>query len=77
MVFFGDYRGTHIKFKTKQDAINFAEKQGYPYFVQEPQHARIPPKSYSDNFRKFLFLPFIRYFGIRQGPVQQRMYRMI
>lgn len=43
-------RGTHIKFKTKEDAINFAEKQGYPYFVQEPKHAKIPPKSYSDNF---------------------------
>ncbi|KAK9896497.1 hypothetical protein P389DRAFT_171688 [Cystobasidium minutum MCA 4210] len=46
-----DYlQGTHLKFNTKQDAINFAEKQGYPYFVQEPKHAKIPPKSYSDNF---------------------------
>ncbi|KAL7005380.1 ndufs4 NADH dehydrogenase Fe-S protein subunit [Cystobasidiomycetes sp. EMM_F5] len=31
-----DYmQGTNLKFKTKEDAINFAEKQGYPYFVQE------------------------------------------
>ncbi|KAL2885653.1 NADH-ubiquinone oxidoreductase 21 kDa subunit [Ceratocystis lukuohia] len=43
-------QGTRINFETKEAAIRFAEKQGYEYFVQEPQRRRIVPKSYADNF---------------------------
>ncbi|KAI5457165.1 ETC complex I subunit conserved region-domain-containing protein [Mariannaea sp. PMI_226] len=47
----GDFmQGTHINFKSKEDAIHFAEKQGYEYFVQEPQSRKISPKAYANNF---------------------------
>jgi len=43
-------QGTHVNFKTKEDAIRFAEKQGYEYFVQEPNERKIIPKAYANNF---------------------------
>lgn len=43
-------QGTHIHFKTKEDAIAFAEKQGYEYFVQEPNERHFTPKAYANNF---------------------------
>jgi NADH dehydrogenase (ubiquinone) Fe-S protein 4 len=43
-------QGTHINFKSKEDAIRFAEKQGYEYFVQEPNKRKIVPKAYANNF---------------------------
>ena len=43
-------QGTHLNFKTKEDAIAFAEKQGYEYFVQEPTERRFTPKAYANNF---------------------------
>lgn len=43
-------QGTHINFKSREDAIHFAEKQGYEYFVQEPNVRRILPKAYANNF---------------------------
>ncbi len=43
-------QGTHLKFNTKEDAVLFAEKQGYEYFVQEPQERRFTPKAYANNF---------------------------
>lgn len=43
-------QGTQIGFKTKEDAIQFANKQGYEYFVQEPNQRRIVPKAYANNF---------------------------
>ncbi|KAJ5205722.1 NADH dehydrogenase ubiquinone Fe-S protein 4 mitochondrial [Penicillium cf. griseofulvum] len=43
-------QGTNLKFKSKEDAINFAQKQGYEYFVQEPNERRFVPKSYANNF---------------------------
>ncbi|TPX15034.1 uncharacterized protein E0L32_004864 [Thyridium curvatum] len=47
----GDFmQGTHMNFKTKEDAIAFAEKQGYEYFVQEPNERKITPKAYANNF---------------------------
>ncbi|TID26007.1 putative nadh-ubiquinone oxidoreductase 18 kda protein [Venturia nashicola] len=42
--------GESIAFKTKEDAINFANKQGYEYYVQEPNERRILPKAYANNF---------------------------
>jgi NADH dehydrogenase (ubiquinone) Fe-S protein 4 len=43
-------QGTHLNFKSKEDAIRFAEKQGYEYFVQEPNSRKIVPKAYANNF---------------------------
>ena len=43
-------QGTHVNFKSKEDAIHFAEKQGYEYFVQEPNSRKIQPKAYANNF---------------------------
>jgi NADH dehydrogenase (ubiquinone) Fe-S protein 4 len=43
-------QGTHINFKTKEDAVRFADKQGYEYFVQEPNERKIMPKAYANNF---------------------------
>lgn len=47
----GDFmQGTHVNFKSKEDAIAFAEKQGYEYFVQEPNVRKFTPKAYANNF---------------------------
>jgi NADH dehydrogenase (ubiquinone) Fe-S protein 4 len=43
-------QGTNLSFKSKEDAIRFAEKQGYEYFVQEPNSRKIIPKAYANNF---------------------------
>ena len=43
-------QGTHLNFKSKEDAIMFAHKQGYEYFVQEPNERRVVPKAYANNF---------------------------
>lgn len=43
-------QGTNINFKSKEDAIRFAEKQGYEYFVQEPNERKRTPKAYANNF---------------------------
>ncbi|KAI5476598.1 hypothetical protein MNV49_007485 [Pseudohyphozyma bogoriensis] len=46
-----DYmQGTHVKFDTKEAAIHFCEKQGYSYYVQEPQKTKFKPKSYANNY---------------------------
>jgi NADH dehydrogenase (ubiquinone) Fe-S protein 4 len=42
--------GHRIQFKTKEDAINFANKQGYEYFVQEPNERKFRPKAYANLF---------------------------
>ncbi|KAK4097018.1 hypothetical protein N658DRAFT_500953 [Parathielavia hyrcaniae] len=43
-------QGTALKFRTKEEAIAFAEKQGYEYFVQEPNERKFTPKAYANNF---------------------------
>ncbi|KAF2859878.1 hypothetical protein K470DRAFT_282389 [Piedraia hortae CBS 480.64] len=43
-------QGTHLNFRSKEEAIEFANKQGYEYFVQEPNERKITPKSYSAQF---------------------------
>lgn len=42
--------GVRIQFKTKEDAVAFANKQGYEYFVQEPNERKFVPKAYANNF---------------------------
>lgn len=43
-------QATHMTFKTKEEAIHFAEKQGYEYIVHEPNTRKITPKAYANNF---------------------------
>lgn len=43
-------QATQLNFNTKEDAIRFAEKQGYEYFVQEPNEGKFIPKAYANNF---------------------------
>ncbi|KAJ2959923.1 hypothetical protein NQZ79_g4676 [Umbelopsis isabellina] len=40
-----------MKFGYKEDAIAFAEKQGWNYYVQEPKEIKFVKKSYADNFK--------------------------
>ncbi|RMZ76748.1 hypothetical protein DV737_g4725, partial [Chaetothyriales sp. CBS 132003] len=40
----------HLDFRTKDEAVLFAQKQGYEYYVQEPQQRRFVPKAYANNF---------------------------
>jgi hypothetical protein len=47
-----DTRGQiRLTFDTVEEAIAYAEKQGYAYTVQTAQARAMRPKSYSDNFR--------------------------
>jgi len=43
-------QGTHLNFKSKEDAIRFAEKQGYEFYVQEPNTRKFVSKAYANNF---------------------------
>ncbi|KAK4884748.1 hypothetical protein RN001_001019 [Aquatica leii] len=41
----------NVQFTSKDDAIAFCEKNGWPWFVQEPYKCKpMKPKSYADNF---------------------------
>ncbi|ORZ21846.1 ETC complex I subunit conserved region-domain-containing protein [Lobosporangium transversale] len=40
-----------MKFRTKEDAIAFADKQGWDYTVQEPNKRVFRKKVYADNFK--------------------------
>ncbi len=40
----------HLKFKTKEDAIAYAEAHGILFEVREPRAPRVSPKSYAENF---------------------------
>jgi NADH dehydrogenase (ubiquinone) Fe-S protein 4 len=40
----------NMKFKTKEDAIQFVEQQGYAYIVQEPNLPKWTKKVYADNY---------------------------
>ena len=41
-----------IEFSTKEQAINYAEKNNINYYVLEPKKRKLIIKSYSDNFIK-------------------------
>ncbi len=43
-------QAVQLKFKSKEAAILFAERQGYEYTIQEPKQPRWMGKSYSENF---------------------------
>ena len=39
-----------VFFNTKEQAIEWAQKNNYQYFIEEPKVKKIKPKSYSSNF---------------------------
>lgn len=39
-----------MKFDSRDDAVNYARKNGLDFDLQEPQIRRMRPKSYTDNF---------------------------
>ena len=46
-----DTRGqVRLYFATKEEAVAFAEKNGFSCRVHEPKTRRIKPKSYAENF---------------------------
>ncbi len=40
-----------LRFDTREEAVAFAEKNGFAYDVELPPRRRIRPKAYADNFR--------------------------
>ena len=40
-----------LKFGSKDDAVNFAEKNGWDYTIIESNARKVKPKNYSDNFK--------------------------
>ncbi|EJF88691.1 ETC complex I subunit [Bartonella tamiae] len=40
-----------IEFKTQQEAVSFATRNGIPFKIEEPHEATRKRVSYSDNFR--------------------------
>ena len=41
-----------LEFLTREEAINYVEKNNIDYYVVEPEKSKIVKKSYSDNFLK-------------------------
>ncbi|XP_039271591.2 NADH dehydrogenase [ubiquinone] iron-sulfur protein 4, mitochondrial-like [Styela clava] len=39
-----------MSFKTKEHAMEFVERQGWSYFIEEPVEKQMQPKSYAANF---------------------------
>jgi len=47
-----DYmQALRLKFKSKEDAIYFAENQGWDYYVQEHKEPEFRKKIYADNYK--------------------------
>ena len=40
-----------LLFDTREEAVAFAEREGFSYSVEEPKADVVRPKSYADNFR--------------------------
>lgn len=47
---YGELSG-FMHFPIKEDAIAFAMRNGWDYWVEEPAERRIRPRNYLDNFR--------------------------
>ncbi|WWC65014.1 uncharacterized protein I303_107628 [Kwoniella dejecticola CBS 10117] len=46
-----DYvQGTSLIFPSKESAVRYAEKQGWPYKIDEPKKVVVPPKNYANNY---------------------------
>ncbi|MGH6891897.1 MAG: ETC complex I subunit [Dongiaceae bacterium] len=40
-----------LKFDTKEEAIAYAQREGYAYVVEEPKPRRLQTRAYADNFK--------------------------
>ncbi len=40
----------HLKFATREEAIQYAETKGITYQLREPRISKVGPKSYAENF---------------------------
>ena len=40
----------HLTFDSREEAVEYAQKHGIPFRVQEPQEPRLVLKAYADNF---------------------------
>ena len=40
-----------LKFDSKEEAVAYAEREGYAYVVEEPKPHRLQSRTYADNFR--------------------------
>ena len=40
-----------LKFATKEEAVAFAERNGWDFMVQDAQQRRVRPRNYAENFR--------------------------
>ena len=40
-----------LRFDTKEEAIAYAQREGYAYVVEEPKPRRLQTRPYADNFR--------------------------
>ena len=40
----------NLWFETAEEAVAYAEKHGYMYYVDQPKQRKIKPKGYADNF---------------------------
>jgi hypothetical protein len=40
-----------LKFESKEEAIAYAQREGYAYTVEEPKPRRLQVRAYADNFR--------------------------
>ena len=40
-----------LKFDTKEEAIAYAQREGYAYVVEEPKPKRLQTRAYADNFK--------------------------
>jgi hypothetical protein len=46
-----------LRFTTREDAVAFAEREGFAYSVEETPPHRVRPRNYGDNFRYVPFEP--------------------
>ena len=40
-----------LKFDTKEEAIAYAQREGYAFVVEEPKAKRLHTRAYADNFK--------------------------
>ena len=58
-----------LRFPDRESAIEFAERQGWPYVVQDPPVRRVRPRSYADALRYDLADAIARAAGRWDGSV--------
>lgn len=47
-----------LSFPTRDEAVDYAERQGWPYTVDAANDRKIKPKAYADNFRHDRLVPW-------------------